>query len=172
MVGEIRDEETAENAVQAALTGHLVLSTLHTNDTPSSIPRLLDLGVPPYLVSATVAGIIAQRLLRKVCSHCKVPRELTDEEREYLQLHHQRKIMVMEGAGCKECRGTGYKGRTGVFEVLEITDRVKGLISEKVDLAELVRAAEEDGFATLRQLAIRKMLEGVTTYDEIVSITG
>jgi general secretion pathway protein E len=171
MVGEIRDQETAENAVQAALTGHLVLSTLHTNDSPSSIPRLLDLGVPPYLVSASVVGIIAQRLLRKVCPHCKSPRELGKEELEYLQLH-QRKVVVMEGAGCKECRGTGYKGRTGIFEVLELTERVKGLIGDKVDLTELVQAAEEDGFASLRQLAIRKMMEGLTTYDEVVSITG
>jgi len=171
MVGEIRDQETAENAVQAALTGHLVLSTLHTNDAPSSIARLLDLEVPPYLISATVMGIVAQRLLRKVCPHCKEVRELSKEEREYLQLHRS-KVRVALGAGCKECRGTGYKGRTGIFEVLAITERIKQLISAKADLADIVRAAEEDGFASLRQLAIRKMLEGITTYDEVVSITG
>lgn len=171
MVGEIRDQETAENAVQAALTGHLVLSTLHTNDAPSSIARLLDLEVPPYLISATVMGIVAQRLLRKVCPHCKQVRELSKEEREYLQLHRP-KVKVAQGAGCKECRGTGYKGRTGIFEVLEITERVKLLIGTKADPADIVRAAEEDGFASLRQLAIRKMLEGITTYDEVVSITG
>jgi general secretion pathway protein E len=171
MVGEIRDQETAENAVQAALTGHLVLSTLHTNDAPSSIARLLDLEVPPYLISATVMGIVAQRLLRKVCQHCKEFRELTKEECEYLQIHRN-KVRVAQGAGCKECRGTGYKGRTGIFEVLSITERIKQLISTKADPADLVRAAEEDGFASLRQLAIRKMLEGETTYDEVVSITG
>lgn len=171
MVGEIRDQETAENAVQAALTGHLVLSTLHTNDAPSSIARLLDLEVPPYLISATVMGIVAQRLLRKVCSHCKEIRELSKEEREYLQVHRS-KVEVAQGAGCKECRGTGYKGRTGIFEVLEITERIKQLIALKADPTDIVRAAEEDGFASLRQLAIRKMLEGVTTYDEVVSITG
>jgi len=171
MVGEIRDEETAENAVQAALTGHLVLSTLHTNDAPSSIARLLDLGIPPYLITATVVGIIAQRLLRRVCPHCKVPRSLSNEERTYLQLS-EASVTVCEGEGCKECRGTGYKGRTGIFEVLEMSERIKGMVGEKIDLAELVRVAEQDGFLTLRRLAIRKMLEGVTTYDEVVSITG
>jgi general secretion pathway protein E len=171
MVGEIRDEETAENAVQAALTGHLVLSTLHTNDAPSSIARLLDLGVPPYLITATVVGIIAQRLLRRVCPHCKVPRSLSDEERTYLQLSES-SVTVCEGEGCKECRGTGYKGRSGIFEVLEMSERIKGMVGEKIDLSELVRAAEQEGFLTLRRLAIRKMLEGTTTYDEVVSITG
>ncbi len=171
MVGEIRDQETADNAVQAALTGHLVLSTLHTNDTPSSIARLLDLGVPPYLITATVAGIIAQRLLRRVCPHCKAPRTLSREELAYLQMPDET-ATVYEGEGCQECRGTGYKGRTGIFEVLEINDRIKALISDKVDLGEIVRAAELDGFASLRKLAIRKMLEGSTTYDEVVSITG
>lgn len=171
MVGEIRDKETAENAVQAALTGHLVLSTLHTNDAPSSVARLIDLEVPPYLISATVMGIVAQRLMRKVCPFCKEQRELTSAEKEYLQIRRN-KVMVSQGAGCKECRGTGYKGRTGIFEVLEINDKVKGLISEKTDPLQIARAAEDDGFATLRQLAIREMLEGITTYDEVVSITG
>jgi general secretion pathway protein E len=171
MVGEIRDKETADNAVQAALTGHLVLSTLHTNDAPSSIARLLDLGVPSYLISATVVGVIAQRLLRKICSHCKTARLLSADERSYLQLGDEERT-VWQGEGCKECRGTGYKGRTGIFEVLEINDRIKPLISDKIDLGEIVRAAEKDGFTSLRQLAIRKMLEGSTTYDEVVSITG
>jgi len=171
MVGEIRDQETADNAVQAALTGHLVLSTLHTNDSPSSIARMLDLGVPPYLITATVAGIIAQRLLRRVCPHCKAPRNLSREELAYLQMSDE-SATVYEGEGCQECRGTGYKGRTGIFEVLEINDRIKALISDKVDLGEIVRAAEQDGFSSLRKLAIRKMLEGATTYDEVVSITG
>lgn len=171
MVGEIRDHETAENAVQAALTGHLVLSTLHTNDAPSSIARLLDLEVAPYLISATVVGIIAQRLLRKICPNCKQPRKLTQEERAYLQLE-QDDLTVYEGEGCKECRGTGYRGRTGIFEVLEINDTVKALIGEKIDTAAIAKAAEADGFLNLRQLAIRKMLEGVTTYDEVIAITG
>ncbi|CAH2030613.1 GspE/PulE family protein [Trichlorobacter ammonificans] len=171
MVGEIRDRETAENAVQAALTGHLVLSTLHTNDAPSSIARLIDLGIPPYLISATVAGIVAQRLLRKVCPHCAVSRTLTPEEQQYLQLAGT-SLTVREGSGCRECRGTGYKGRTGVFEVLELSERIRPLVTEPLDLAAVVAAAVQDGYATLRQIAIRKMLEGITTYDEVVSITG
>ena len=173
MVGEIRDRETAENAVQAAMTGHLVLSTLHTNDAPSSIARLIDLGIPPYLISATVVGIVAQRLLRKVCPHCAASRALTVEEQEYLQIAGREQMqMVREGAGCRECRGTGYKGRTGIYEVLEMNEKVKALVTEPLDLAELVRVAVQDGYTTMRQVAIRKMLEGITTYDEVISITG
>ncbi len=171
MVGEIRDEETAENAVQAALTGHLVLSTLHTNDSPSSIARLLDLGVPSYLITATIVGIIAQRLLRKICPHCKVSRELSQEQLRYLQIS-ETSLTVYEGEGCKECRGTGYKGRTGIFEVLELNDRIKAMVSDKIDVASLTKVAEQDGFLSLRHLAIRKMIEGFTTYDEVISITG
>jgi len=171
MIGEIRDRETAENAVQAALTGHLVLSTLHTNDSVSAIVRLLDLGVPSFLLSATVVGIIAQRLVRKICPHCKIERELSHVERDYLQLE-KKSIHVWEGEGCKECRGTGYKGRTGLFEVLDLTERFKSLVTGTVELADLVRTAQEDGLVSLRQVAIRKMLEGSTTYEEVISMTG
>jgi general secretion pathway protein E len=171
MIGEIRDRETAENAVQAALTGHLVLSTLHTNDSVSAIVRLLDLGVPSFLLSATVIGIIAQRLVRKICPHCKHERGLTRDEQDYLQLGRKPHI-VWEGEGCKECRGTGYKGRTGLFEVLDLTDRFKALITGNVELADLVRISQEDGLVSLRQVAIRKMLEGATTYEEVIAMTG
>ena len=171
MIGEIRDRETAENAVQAALTGHLVLSTLHTNDSVSSIIRLLDLGVPPFLISATVIGIIAQRLVRKICPHCSVERELNRDEADYLQLG-RKKHLVREGEGCKECRGTGYKGRTGIFEVLEVSDRLKAKIRPSVELSDLATVAGEEGVVTLRQAAIRKMLEGATTYEEVVAMTG
>jgi len=171
MVGEIRDRETAENAVQAALTGHLVLSTLHTNDAPSSITRLLDLGIPSFLISSTVIGIIAQRLLRKICLYCKQERILTDQEATYLQLDRQG-VRVWSGEGCGECRGTGYRGRTGIFEVLDVNDPLKACISEKVELGELQKAARADGMVSLRQVAIRKMLEGITTYEEVVAVTG
>ncbi|MDA8412730.1 MAG: ATPase, T2SS/T4P/T4SS family [Desulfobacteraceae bacterium] len=171
MIGEIRDRETAENAVQAALTGHLVLSTLHTNDSASALVRLLDLGVQPFLISATVIGIIAQRLVRKICPHCKQVRQLTLEERAYLQLG-KKEHRVWEGQGCKECRGTGYKGRTGIFEVLEMSERIRGLMTGSVELADLTTAAREEGLASLRQVAIRKMLEGATTYEEVISMTG
>jgi general secretion pathway protein E len=171
MIGEIRDKETAENAVQAALTGHLVLSTLHTNDSASAIVRLLDLGVQPFLISATVIGIIAQRLVRKICPHCKKMRELSSEERDYLQIGEKSHV-VWEGEGCKECRGTGYKGRTGIFEVLEVNERIKTLVTGSVELGDLITAAQENGLESLRQIAIRKMLEGATTYEEVISMTG
>lgn len=171
MIGEIRDRETAENAVQAALTGHLVLSTLHTNDSVSAIIRLLDLGVPPFLISATLIGIVAQRLLRRICTHCKCERELTNDERSYLQLGNKQG-KIWEGAGCKECRSTGYKGRTGIFEVLDMSERIKSLVTGSVELGDLLAAAREDGLASLRQIAIQKMLEGATTYEEVVAMTG
>ncbi len=171
MIGEIRDRETAENAVQAALTGHLVLSTLHTNDAVSTIIRLLDLGVPPFLISATVLGIVAQRLVRKICPDCKTARILTREECDYLQLP-QIKHTVWEGEGCKKCRGTGYKGRSGLFEVLDINENMKALISGSAELSRIAAAARQDGLVSLREVAIKKMLEGSTTYEEVISMTG
>ncbi|HEX5773318.1 MAG TPA: ATPase, T2SS/T4P/T4SS family [Geomobilimonas sp.] len=171
MVGEIRDKETADSAVQAALTGHLVLSTLHTNDAPSSVTRLLDLGIPSFLISSTIIGIVAQRLLRRICPTCKTERMLTDEEISYLQLE-KKAYRVYEGKGCGECRGTGYKGRTGIFEVLDVTEGIKEVITENMDLRTLQKAAQAEGLTTLRQVAIHKMLEGVTTYAEVIGITG
>lgn len=171
MIGEIRDRETAENAVQAALTGHLVLSTLHTNDSASTIIRLLDLGIPPFLISATVLGIVAQRLVRKICPHCKKSRTLTQDECDYLQLTES-KYVVWEGDGCKECRGTGYKGRSGLFEIMDMNDRLKALVSASVELASIIEAARQEGLVTLREIAVKKMLEGVTTYEEVISMTG
>jgi len=171
MIGEIRDRETAENAVQAALTGHLVLSTLHTNDAASTIIRLLDLGVPPFLISATVLGIVAQRLIRKICPHCKTSRTLSREECDYLQLN-KKVVSVWEGQGCKECRGTGYKGRSGLFEVLDMNDTMKALVSSSAALGQVVAAARQGGLTTLREIGINKMLEGVTTYEEVISMTG
>ena len=171
MIGEIRDRETAENAVQAALTGHLVLSTLHTNDSASTIIRLLDLGVPPFLISATVLGIVAQRLVRKICPHCKKARILSKDECDYLKLPDKPNT-VWEGDGCKECRGTGYKGRSGLFEVMDMNDNIKTLIKDSVELAEVAKAAKMEGLVTLREIAINKMLEGDTTYEEVVSMTG
>ena len=122
MVGEIRDLETAENAIQASLTGHLVLSTLHTNDAPSSITRLIDLGVQPFLINATIIGVIAQRLVRKVCTHCREEYNLTKDECYILKLDYEKvkNYKVSIGRGCEECRSTGYLGRTGIFEVMEI----------------------------------------------------
>jgi len=171
MIGEIRDRETADNAIQAALTGHLVLSTLHTNDAPSAITRLLDIGVPAFLINSTVNGIIAQRLLRSVCQECKYERLLTSDEVIYLDLENK-EYKVWEGKGCDACRGTGYKGRTGIFEVLEFTDQLKAMITDQTDMEKIYAVARADGMVTLRELAIQKLMEGQTTFNEIVSVTG
>jgi len=171
MIGEIRDKETANNAVQAALTGHLVLSTLHTNDAPSSVTRLLELGIPYFLIASTLIGINAQRLVRSICSECKQERVLTEAERNYLDLGDD-EVKVWEGAGCNECRGTGYKGRSGVFEVLDVSSRIKAFLSADTDLNKLTDLAREDGMSTLRESAIRKMLLGETTFEEVVAVTG
>jgi len=171
MIGEIRDADTASNAVQAALTGHLVLSTLHTNDAPSSITRLLDIGIPAFLITSTINGIIAQRLLRSICQECKYETTLTDEEITYLDLE-KKDYKVWQGKGCDECRGTGYKGRTGIFEVLEFTERLKAKITDHTDMAEVYAIAKADGMISLRELAMQKMFEGHTTFKEIVSVTG
>lgn len=171
MIGEIRDKETADNAVQAALTGHLVLSTLHTNDAPSAITRLLELGIPYFLLASTLVGINAQRLVRCICSNCKKERMLSAAERNYLDLGDD-EVKVWEGAGCSECRGTGYKGRTGIFEVLDVSSRVKASFSENLDQAALTAIAREEGMSSLREAGIRKMLLGETTFDEVVAVTG
>ncbi len=170
MVGEIRDKETADNAVQAALTGHLVFSTLHTNDAPSSVTRLMDLGIPGFLINSTVVGIIAQRLVRKICSNCRKTRVLKPEEVEYLRLK-EKEYKVYYGEGCTECRGTGYKGRTGVFEILDFSDKIKAIVAKTSDSTLIQKAARAEGMSMLRESAIRKMIQGVTTYEEVISVT-
>ncbi len=174
MVGEVRDLETAENAVQASLTGHLVFSTLHTNDAPSSITRLLDLGLPAFLIASTVVGIMAQRLLRKVCKNCERTYQLLPEEAAAVGLSSElnQKIMVKYGEGCVQCRGTGYLGRTGIFEVMEVSEKIRPLITEKADSEFIKRTAIGDGMVPLREGAVRKMLNGETTFDEVIRVTG
>jgi general secretion pathway protein E len=174
MVGEVRDLETAENAVQASLTGHLVFSTLHTNDAPSSITRLLDLGLPAFLIASSVVGIMAQRLLRKVCKNCERTYQLLPEEAAAVGLSSElnQKIMVKYGEGCAQCRGTGYLGRTGIFEVMEVNDKIRPLITEKADSEFIKRAAIADGMVPLREGAVRKLLNGETTFDEVIRVTG
>ncbi len=174
MVGEIRDPETAQYSIQAALTGHLVFSTLHTNDAASSITRLIDLGLERYLVTSTLAGAMAQRLVRRVCPHCAEDRYLSGDEIKTLMLSVApgKRIKVKSGAGCFECRGTGYLGRTGIFEVLAINDLVKQLILEGADAPKIKREAVTHGMRTLRQSALRKLAEGVTTYEEVMRATS
>ncbi len=174
MVGEIRDLETAENAVQAALTGHLVFSTLHTNDAPSTITRLMDLGVPSYLISSTIIGVMAQRLVRKICKHCEKSYELLPEEAQAVGLASgkDRKVVVKYGEGCPQCRGTGYQGRTGIFEVMEMNDKIRAVIRDKADAELIQKAAIMDGMVGLREAAVQKMLKGETTFDEVIRVTG
>jgi general secretion pathway protein E len=174
MVGEIRDGETAQYAIQAALTGHLVFSTLHTNDASTSISRLIDLGVERFLISSTLIGAMAQRLVRKVCTKCITERTLSVEEAASLRLAvpEGRRIKVKEGQGCHECRGTGYLGRCGIFEILPIDESIKHLIVEGRDAPEIKREAVKNGMRTLRQSALRKLAEGITTFEEVVRVTG
>ena len=173
MIGEMRDIETAQNAVQAAMTGHLVLSTLHTNDAPSSITRLLDLGIPPFLIQATLVGILAQRLVRKICSHCVESFEMESAELNAmgLEVGGKSRVKLYRGKGCINCRGTGYFGRTSVFEVLPYTESIKALTIADTDLHSIRTKAREDGMITLRENAVKKLLKGVTTYQEVLRVT-
>jgi len=173
MVGEIRDLETAEIAIQAALTGHLVLSTLHTNDAPSAVTRLLDIGVPPYLIHSTVLGVLAQRLVRALCPHCKEPGTL--DEAAWARLvapwKAARPPMVYTSKGCLECRMTGYMGRVGIFEILTMTQTLSKLITNDCDVALLREQAYKDGMKPLRISGAMKIAAGLTTVDEVLKAT-
>ncbi len=173
MVGEIRDLETAQAAVQAALTGHLVLSTLHTNDAASTIFRLLDLGIPPYLIHSSLNGIVAQRLVRKICPDCAQEFEMDAKELISLGLQIQTHGMVKlkHGKGCVKCRKTGYRGRTGIYEIMPYSDSLKRLTTSDTGLEELRKQAMKEGLVLLRQNGIKKMLQGQTTYQEILRVT-
>jgi general secretion pathway protein E len=175
MLGEIRDPETAAGAVQAAMTGHLVLTTLHTNDSVSAISRLAELGVPRYLIASTLVGVVAQRLVRKICSSCKAPTTLSPEQTKALGLSllsdETRRLPVYHGKGCNACRDTGLKGRTGVYELLEVTDRIRALIHQEVDDKEIGKAARADAMMTLRECALKKLAAGQTSFDEVLRVT-
>lgn len=166
MVGEIRDSETAQIAVHAALTGHLVLSTLHTNDAPSAITRLSDLGIEPFLIASSLEGVIAQRLVRKVCEHCKEPYKPTKEELSQLGLDGN--YTFYRGRGCDMCMGTGYRGRTGIYEVLELSDDLKQLIIKTQDANEIRKRAKELGFRTMYEDGLEKVIKGITTPEELI----
>ncbi len=174
MVGEIRDRETAAHAVQAALTGHLVLSTLHTNDAPSAVSRLRDLGVEPFLISSVLVGIMAQRLVRKICSACDEVRDMAPEELLALKINpgQRTNIPIHYGKGCPECRGTGYRGRSGVFEIISVDESIRQLVAEGADSDAIRKAATKNGMQTLRAAAIRKLLDGQTSFEEVVRVTS
>ena len=171
MVGEIRDLDTSQVAIQAALTGHLVLSTLHTNDAAEAITRLLDIGVEPYLISSSVIGVLAQRLVRAICPHCKTPSPIDDETLKELGENIPKSkelLMIQRGKGCKQCKQSGYLGRTGIYELLILNEKTKRLISEKAS-AQVIRevARETTGLKSLREDGLLKILKGVTTRDEV-----
>jgi general secretion pathway protein E len=170
MVGEIRDRETTAMAIQSALTGHLVFSTLHTNDAASAVTRLLDLGAEPYLVASSLAGVLAQRLVRKVCSKCQQRFSASDEDRSWLN-NNDATLTLMRGTGCDDCRRTGYRGRIGIFELMRINETIRRHIQSCGTASQLKSAAVESGMTTLRQDGVSKILAGVTTIEEVERVT-
>jgi general secretion pathway protein E len=174
MIGEIRDVETARIAIQAALTGHFVLSTLHTNDAPSAITRLLDMGVEDYLLTSTMTGVASQRLVRTLCPNCREAEPALPELVEQLGLRryaNEREIMVYRPQGCAQCSHSGYYGRTGLIETLQISDSIRRLILRRVEAMELMKAAIDDGMQTMYDDGMRKALAGETTIEEVLRVT-
>ncbi len=171
MLGEIRDAETARIAVQAALTGHLVLSTLHTNDAPASITRLINIGVEPYLISSAVNAILAQRLVRKICQNCREEFIPNDEMREFLNLQGLTSEKVYRGKGCDRCRKTGYAGRLGIYEMLVMDDHLRDMVTRNPDVNLLRKLCRERGLVSLREDGFQKVIKGLTTVDEILRVT-
>ncbi len=183
MVGEIRDPETADIAVNSAMTGHLVLSTLHANDAPTTLPRLLDMGVEPYLVASTVNVVVAQRLVRRVCEKCRFSYSLTPDEKTTIEdeptvkkilqakgYKDLKKLTLYRGAGCKICAGSGFTGRVGIFEVLLLTEAVKKLVVARAPTAEILAAAREEGMTTMLEDGLEKVLSGITTLAEVLRV--
>lgn len=170
MIGEIRDGETAGIAVKASITGHLVISTLHTNSTAASITRLIDMGVEPYLIGDSVVGIIAQRLVRKLCPKCRKAREATDQEKKLLMVPASMPQTVYEPVGCEECGGIGYRGRTAIYEIMPVTAKLRNRIHDKVTADELQEIAVSEGMSTLRMAAAKKVKEGITSCAEMIKV--
>ena len=172
MIGEIRDMETAEMAIQAALTGHLVLSTLHTNDAPAAVTRMLDIGVPPYLLQSSILGVMAQRLVRTLCPHCKETTEISDEVWNALvkPWRSRKPDHVMRPVGCLECRNTGYMGRVGIYEMFTFTEKVRKLVNGSCDISELRQQTLKDGLRPLRLSGASKVATGLTTIEEVMRV--
>ncbi|WP_417851012.1 GspE/PulE family protein [Thalassoglobus sp.] len=173
LVGEIRDYETAEIAIQSALTGHLVFSTLHTNDAPSAVTRLRDMGVPAFLITATVEAVLGQRLVRRICTECRTEFEPSDDLLMELQLpiEQARKYSFYYGKGCQRCNNSGYKGRTGLYELLEVNDDIRDMVSSNASVDEMRNLARTHGMTTLREAGLKLIFDGVTTIDEVVRET-
>jgi type IV pilus assembly protein PilB len=171
MIGEIRDVETAEIAIRSSITGHLVFSTIHTNDAVSTISRLIDMGIPPYLVSSSIYGIISQRLIRKLCPRCKEKYEASVPEKELLGINPDEELTLYRAKGCISCNNTGYKGRMGIHEVLKINRHMREKISAGATYDELSDQAKVDGMVPLMQNAKDLILQGITTIEETLEIT-
>jgi type IV pilus assembly protein PilB len=172
MVGEIRDEETARTAIQAALTGHLVFSTLHTNDAASAITRLVNMGVESYLIGAALNAVLAQRLVRRICSHCRQVYEPPRAVRKSLERIGFEIDTLYKGVGCRRCRNTGYSGRIGIHELLYINDQLRDAIVAGAGITELRHAGVEQGMVTLQFDGFRKVREGITTVEEVLYAAG
>ncbi|PQO42492.1 GspE/PulE family protein [Blastopirellula marina] len=175
LVGEIRDLETAENAIQASLTGHLVFSTLHTNDAAGAFARLVDMGVEPFLIASTVEGVMAQRLVRRLCPECKAPHEVQradlPDDFPWDELHEKEEHRLFHPVGCRKCRGIGYAGRMGIYELLVSTENLRQMVHDNVSSWEIKQAAMKEGMSTLRQYGWRKALSGLTSVEEILRVT-
>jgi general secretion pathway protein E len=172
MVGEIRDKETAEIAINASLTGHLVLSTLHTNDASGAATRLIDMGVEPFLIASSVLGVVAQRLIRRVCTKCREPHDPGQFELTQLGLTKLPPgVQLYRAKGCQSCSNSGYSGRTVIHELLVVDDKVRSLIVQHADAGIIKKAAIDAGMTTLREAGVAKVLEGITTVDELVRAT-
>lgn len=169
MVGEIRDRETADVAIQAALTGHLVFSTLHTNDAPSALTRLIDMGIEPFLISSSIVGILAQRLVRLICEKCKTEYVPSKDVLKDMGLKPGTKFY--KGTGCKKCKETGYSGRTGIFEFLVLNDEIRRMVDERKSVDEIKKKAVESGMSILRQDGLAKMQKGLTSLEEVLRVT-
>lgn len=171
MIGEIRDQETASIAVQASITGHLVLSTLHTNDAPGTMTRLMDMGVESYLLADAMRGVIAQRLVRRLCPHCKKKRKALGEEKSMMGINPMEEIEIYEPVGCEHCNDTGFYGRTGIYEMMPITSTLRNAIAARMSTDEIREVAVKEGMNTLHSEAVRLVLEGETSYHEMIRVS-
>jgi type II secretory ATPase GspE/PulE/Tfp pilus assembly ATPase PilB-like protein len=172
MIGEIRDLETAEIAIRASLTGHLVFSTLHTNDAMGGISRLIDMGVEPFLVSAAVRAFLAQRLVRKLCPHCKTPREVSEQDKRELGIPLHIPGQVYAPKGCDRCRMTGFSGRLAIYEIILLTQPMQELVAHRAQAVELRAQAVRDGYIPMREYGWHKVMKGETTIEEVISVTS
>ena len=172
MVGEIRDDETVELAIRAALTGHLVFSTIHTNDAASGFARLLNWEIEPFLIASTVKGILAQRLVRRICENCKIEHEITDRESTLLKIDKKKYSKTFTGKGCLSCRNSGYRGRVGLYELLKVDEKVSQLVLNQEPSFKIKEMARNNGMMTMLEDGLQKALDGKTSLHELIEVLG